>query len=109
MGRPTQKQIQMLRPTFLSRGATIPYQVAARYKWNLAEASTPAAVPVTSGSAWGVGAWGEALWGGTFTPQQTVTGAFGMGPEVAIAIRGTATAAMSLTGIDAEWDEGGFL
>lgn len=109
MGRPTQKQIQLLRPTFLSRGTGVPYQIAARYRWDLTEASTPSGAVLLDGATWGAGVWGEALWGGAFTPQQTMSGAFGMGPEVAIAIRGTATTQIALTGIDAEWDEGGFL
>jgi hypothetical protein len=109
MGRPTQKQVHMLRPTVLSQGGSIPYSIMARYKWDLSEISAITSTPTATGSVWDSALWDAAVWGGSYNAQQTVHGSYGMGPEVAVAMRGAASSRMTLTGIDVEYEEGGFL
>lgn len=109
MGRPTQKQVHFLRPTILSQGGSIPHEIAARFRWDLTEIPSISATPTSGGSLWDIGLWDTAVWGGSYNAQQVVHGAYGIGPEVAIAIRGAASSRMTLTGIDVSWEEGGFL
>lgn len=112
MGSPVQKQIHMMRPTLLSAGGSIPYEIAARYRWDLSEiAAISVQPPASAGNAWiwGSATWDLSVWGGSFTADQPVRGAYGMGPEVAIAIRGAASSRMTWTGVDAQWESGGFL
>jgi hypothetical protein len=109
MGRPTNKQIHFLRPTLLSRGGSIPHEIAARYRWDLEEIAAISATPTPSGSLWGTALWDAAVWGGSFSAAQPVHGAYGIGPEVAIAIRGAASSRMTWTGTDVCYEEGGFL
>ena len=106
------KRVQMIRPTFLSKGAAVNYQATAKFDFNLDEPNPAPVIP--SGAAgpagtWDVATWDDSLWAGEYQPQQQPTGAFGMGNNVAIAIRGTTTARMSLVGIDIMYDEGGLL
>lgn len=109
MGSPTQKQIHQLRPTLMSQGGNIPYEIAARYRWDLSEIPSISAVPSSGGARWGSALWDQAVWGGSFNASQPVHGAYGMGPEVAIAIRGAASARMIWAGVDCRWENGGFL
>lgn len=109
MGRPTQKQITLMRPTIQSQGGSIPHEIAARYRWDLSEIPAISAAAPSGGALWDVALWDQAVWGGSYSAQQPVRGAFGIGPEVAIAIRGAASSRMVWSGVDIEWDEGGFL
>ena len=109
MGRPTQKQIHFLRPTILSQGGAVTHEIAARYRWDLSAIPTLTAVASSGASLWGTAIWDTAVWGGSYVAGQVVKGAFGIGPEVAIAIRGAASARMTWTGTDVTYEEGGFL
>ena len=99
------------------------YAIQARYRWDMTEAYSPPS-PVNSpmsdafwggydgdplGSRWladdGVGAG----FAGAYQGKQLVFGATGMGPEIALAIRGSANARMTLIGVDIAFDEGGIL
>lgn len=108
LGNGRQKRIQMIRPTILAQSASPSYQVAARYKYDLAELS-PVALSAAAAGSWGVGLWGTALWAGEYATQQAATGAYGMGPEMAVAIRGTANSRTVLIGMDVFYDQGGLL
>lgn len=109
LGVPNQKRVQLIRPTFLSQGAPPSYQAQARYRWDLTEAQAPNASVVAGGSVWDTAKWDQAIWGGAYQAQQRVFGATGLGPEAAIAIRGSATARMTLVGIDVVYEQGGIL
>jgi hypothetical protein len=109
LGSPNQKRVQIMRPTVLSQGGAIPFEAQARYRWDLSEIAALGAAPGASGSAWDSALWDEAIWGGSYQAQQQVFGATGIGPEVAIALRGAASSRMTLTGLDIAFDAGGML
>ena len=73
--------------------------------------SIPVSVPLGTamGDTWDSGRWDQAHWAGSPTPTQPVTGGAGMGQDVAIIIRGTATSRTSLVGVDVFFDVGGAL
>jgi hypothetical protein len=108
LGVPNQKRVQIIRPTILSQGGSIAHEAQARYRWSLDEIAAVSASPA-SGSAWDSALWDQTVWGGAYQAQQRVFGASGVGPEVAIAIRGAASSRMTLTGIDVAYDAGGLL
>jgi hypothetical protein len=108
LGVPNQKRVQIIRPTILSQGGSIAHEAQVRYRWSLDEIAAVSASPA-SGSAWDSALWDQAVWGGAYQAQQRVFGASGVGPEVAIAIRGAASSRMTLTGIDVAYDAGGLL
>lgn len=109
LGRPTQKRIHFIRPTLLSQGGGVPYDVVARFRWDLREINSVLGASTSGSSAWDSGLWDQAIWGGGIISQQGTFGAAGMGPEVAIAIRGKSAARTTLVGIDVGYSEGGFL
>lgn len=108
LGNGQQKQVQILRPILLSEGSTPRVAVEARYGLSLTEVSTvPAATP--SSGAWDSGLWDTAVWGGDYSPTLEVRGAVGMGPQVAVAIKGKATSRTVWVGTDIGFTQGGFL
>jgi hypothetical protein len=107
LGRPTMKRVSTIRPTVLSQGGAVAFQSRAQFGWNLSEQSAPAAASPALGSAWDTALWDTAIWGGTYQSQSKVSGGSGVGREMAIAVRGTSSSRMTLTGIDVAWNEGG--
>jgi hypothetical protein len=108
LGNARQKQIQMIRPTILSEDASPSYSVAARYKYNFNELDTVSGA-VLGGDEWDAGVWDTALWSGEYVASHEARGAVGMGVDMAIAARGTATSRTVLVGFDVAYTEGGFL
>jgi hypothetical protein len=110
LGRPTMKRVQFLRPTFLSQGAPPQYTVQPRYRWDLTEAVAPPSAGATGLPSWDTtGKWDQSNWAGSYMAQQGVFGGQGCGSQVALAIRGSATARMTLVSVDVAYDEGGIL
>ena len=107
LGNPRQKRVQVIRPTFLA-SATVAYEVAARYRWDLSDIPSIAAV-APDPNAWGTAVWDTAVWAPEYSPTQRVSGATGIGPEVAIAIRGTSSVRTILVSMDVAYDQGGLL
>jgi hypothetical protein len=109
LGRPSLKQVVIIRPRVLSQGGSIPFDARARYGWDMTELSVVSGGGESSGSAWDSATWDQAVWGGQYQPAARVCGAAGVGTEVAIAVRGQSSSRMTLVGIDVTWDEGGVL
>jgi len=109
LGSPLQKRIVLIRPTVLSQGGSINFQTTAKYKWDLTEGDLPQSIAAVGTSLWDSGLWDTAVWGGAYSTQQKVFGAAGVGPEAAIAIRGSASSRMTLAGIDVSFNVGGML
>jgi hypothetical protein len=105
---PKQKRVHAIRPTILAQGGSVSHEAQAKLRWDLTEMSPPDNVIATSGSVWDTALWDVATWGGAYQAQQVMFGATGVGPEVAIAIRGAASSRMTLTGIDVRLELGGF-
>jgi hypothetical protein len=109
LGNPNWKRMQLLRPTILSQGGSVSHEIVARYRWDITEIPSVSTATTASGALWDSARWDEAVWGGAYAATQRVWGSFGFGAEVAIAIRGEASARMTLTGIDVAYDGGGFM
>jgi hypothetical protein len=108
LGNARQKQVQMLRPTFITEGAAPTYNAQARYRYDFTELST-VTEGSTSGDLWDSAQWDAAIWAGDYQPTQNVTGTVGMGVDVAIAIRGTSITRTVFVGTDVFFTTGGFL
>lgn len=108
-GAPTNKQVQMVRATFVS-GETVPtHQATAKYNLDLSEPPAVVGGPTGDNNSWDIGLWDVALWQPGDAPAAPLRGASGMGREVAIAIRGNAVSKTTLIGIDVYFTEGGLL
>jgi hypothetical protein len=107
-GVPRQKRVQMIRPTLLAENDSPEFAVGARYKYDFTELGAVSGGTLGA-DEWDGGVWDTATWAGEFNATQTVRGASGMGVDVAIAIRGTATSRTVLVGTDVTFDVGGFL
>lgn len=107
LGTGRQKRVQMIRPTFLAGGPTS-YSARAKFKYDLSEL---ASVSLETGGegTWDHSTWSESVWQGDYTPSQRLTGASGMGVEMAIALRGAANSRLILVGIDVFFDQGGLI
>jgi hypothetical protein len=108
LGAPTQKQVGLIRPLILSEGAVPSIRVNARYRYDQAELD-PVTLVGGTGDVWDSALWDQGLWAGDSAPSQPVRGATGMGPGVAIAIRGVSISKTVLVGIDVTYTSGGFL
>lgn len=104
-GRGTQKQITQIRPTIISEGGSISIGAEARYRYNLTEATAPAAATNPGGSLWDSAVWDTSVWGGAYSTQQNLGGAVGMGPDAAVAFRLSVTSRTVLIGFDIEYTE----
>jgi len=106
LGRPTLKRIQLIQPRVLSSGGWELYQAAARYGFDFSEITQALLGGVGGAGTWDSGLWDSAVWQSDFQPQLQTFGAFGMGIEAAIAIRGKAKSRTTLVGTDVWFDEG---
>jgi hypothetical protein len=109
MGNARQKQIQMIRPTIISESGSVALATEARYRYNLAEAGSPTAMPTNNSNIWDTAIWDTAIWGGSYITQQTASGGVGMGPDAAIACRFSATSRTVLVGFDVVFTQGEML
>lgn len=109
LGNGRQKRVQVIRPTIISQGALIQPQATAKFRYDISEPPPPTGTAGAGKGTWDTALWDTDIWAGEYVAQQQAVGAAGMGPEVAIAIRGVATSRTSLVGIDVVFDQGGFL
>jgi hypothetical protein len=107
-GNGRQKQVQLIRPTILCDGGVPSYEAQARFKYDLSEIGTVAEA-VQGGSVWNTGVWDTDVWSGEFVATQQATGAQGVGPEFALAMRGTANSRTIIVGTDVFFTQGGML
>lgn len=107
LGNGRKKQIQSIRPTFLTGGPSS-YTAAARYKYDFSELATVSLGTGGEGT-WDHSTWDSSVWQAEYTPSQAVTGAVGMGVEMAVALRGAANSRTVLVGLDVFYTQGGLL
>lgn len=100
LGSGAMKQVQTIATRIMSQGGAVSVFAKANYGLDLSEAPQPTGAVLSAGSTWDSALWDAGTWAGQYTPQRNVFGAFGMAPEVAIAVAGSSTARMSLVGID---------
>lgn len=108
LGSPRKKRVEMIRPVILAQNDSPEFSAVARYDFDMRSADD-----VTGGTTgedeWGGATWGESTWAGSYTASRDVRGAVGMGTDLAIGIKGTATSRTVLVGIDVVFSPGGFL
>jgi hypothetical protein len=98
LGNGNQKIVHRIIPQ-ISSGQTTPLvQAKALYNLSLLEPPPPAGSSLSGGGEWDQAVWDQAVWGGDQTPYMPIQGAFGMGREVAIAVRGTAISRTTYVG-----------
>lgn len=90
---------QLIRTTFI--GAVTPSYVAqARYDYDALEITDAATGGSGEGTLWDVGLWDAALWEGDYITTNKLTGTYGTGRSVAIALRGSSRAQVTLVRLD---------
>jgi len=109
LGTPNQKRMMDVRTTFISEGAPPPYAIEARYRWDIAEIGTTPSDAAAPGTAlWDTATWDDSDWAPEYSSSQQIRGLTGMGPEVALAVRGTAAARTILVDFAVRFTVGGF-
>lgn len=109
LGSPLQKRMQGIRVKIMSQGGVVPVNAEGRFDFDISEAAIPQATTVVPGSStWDTGLWDSAVWSGDYVIQTQSFGAFGMGADMALAVRGKASSRMTLVEMDVVFDVGGF-
>jgi hypothetical protein len=117
-GNSRRKRAGQCRATFISEGAPPTWVAVARYGYDFTEAVVPQGVqggvgvpwvPPAAPAGWDQALWDQAVWGGQFSNTQARAGLGGAGPDVAVAVAGSANAKVSLVQIEAYFDEGNTL
>jgi len=102
------KRAQFIRPYWI--GAALPsYVVQIRFDFDLEELPTNPAYVTALLSRWDLAIWDADPWEGTAQSYLQTRGVSGMGRHLAIAIRGSATNALTYIGADVMYDTGGML
>lgn len=81
--RSNQKQVGLYRPVFVT-GGSIGFNSQIVYDYENRSLTTPSAIPIPSGSLWGVGLWGSAFWSGALNVTQDWEQAEGMGAAASL-------------------------
>jgi hypothetical protein len=102
------KRPQFIRPHWVGQ-AQPSYDVKARFDFDLAELATAPPYVLVNPSLWDAAIWDVSNWGGTAQSYQETLGLKGMGRHVALALRGSSVADLSLLGFDFMFDTGGLL
>jgi hypothetical protein len=99
-------QVTQIRPRILSQEFSPTISAAARYGFDLSEASEPVAGAAAS-NAWDTAIWDTTLWASEFTESHPIIGGSGMGQNVAVALRGSAISRTTVVEIEVMFKEGG--
>lgn len=106
-GSPENKQVQFIRPAFLTENL-VSYEAQAVYDFQVEERGGSIAGGTTQQAQWDVAFWDNAVWSGLNVV--TCPGAsLGFGRSVAIAIRGSATARVTYVNTELNWQKWDFL
>jgi hypothetical protein len=106
LGSGRQKQVKLIQPVILSGASSPVIQSTAKYDFDLVEPTAPSGTP---SGGWDSGLWDSALWDGDYVANSDIVGAAGMGRDVAIAIRGSATSRTVLAKVRVTFEQGGLL
>jgi hypothetical protein len=111
LGNGRKKMVRSIRPTILCDGGNVGYVAEPRYDYNFSGYGSTDGVPVSqaTGQGWDSATWDSAIWGGEFTANKAITGATGIGIDVAVALRFAAVARTVLVGLDVYYAQGGLL
>lgn len=103
------KRVEVVRPVILSGQLAPQVNAIARYDYDLREASEASGSGSGGSSSWGSGVWDSATWGADYIAARMMTGASGIGRDVAIAMRGNARSKTTVVGVDVMFNQGGAL
>jgi len=100
------KRGKYVRPQFLAQ-IEPKTTTRFRYDYNLSELTNLNAEILSLGSRWDIDNWDEAIWAGE-NPKgfDQIVGGWGMGRNIAIAMRGNSTTRTTLVSWDVIWDSG---
>jgi hypothetical protein len=101
-------RVTMLRALFSTGGSTPTVTLEPRYGYDQTIPTAPSSGEAQAGT-YGVAIYGESLYGGAATSYTHLTGGFGVGAPVAVAIRGTAIDRTILVGVEIAYETGSFL
>jgi hypothetical protein len=107
LGAARQKRIHMVRPYFAT-GTAPGYSTSVRWDFDISDPGPRPEMFTPGANAWGRGLWGQMKWGGTKTAHK-VRGTTGVGTNVAIVLRMSTKANVTLVGMDVVYEAGGFL
>lgn len=103
------KKVHLIRPDFLSLGEPT-YTVEARYDYKQTEVLATATPPLVGDSTWDTGLWDAVFWStGEKTEFSTLTGSWGTGRYIAIAMAGESRETTEFIGWDLMYSIGGAL
>jgi hypothetical protein len=108
-GSTSNKRVGMIRPTLMSQAPNPLLQCTAKFDFDITEPAAPSGTAIGGDGAWDGSTWDSTLWGGDYSSTQPLSGAVGMGRNVAIAFRGSAIARTVVVGFDVLFDQGGLL
>jgi hypothetical protein len=102
------KRAQFIRPYWIG-GAQPSFNIQIRWDFDLTELPTAPSYTSSELSLWDFAIWDDAKWEGSAQSFVETIGVGGMGRHAAIAIRGSATNALTYLGADVMFDQGGML
>jgi len=108
-GEPRTKRVHMVRALISSATPSPLYQVTAKFDFDLSEPGPVAGSGIAQDGTWDHATWDASVWSGDLTASTALSGACGMGRDVAIALRGVATSRTTLIGFDVYFEPGGLL
>jgi hypothetical protein len=109
LGSIRHKRIHSIRVRTLTKGENTPLIAEARYGFDFAPIAGSPTASGTAGSVWDAAVWDQSIWMGASTPAARVFGAYGIGAEVAVAVKGESLSRTTLVALDVTWDLGGVL
>lgn len=108
LGGAAQVRVSQIRALVVADGARPELSLEARYRYDTSEVSDPDVTGAAAGT-WDNAVWDTDVWGGAASPYTLLRGAVGVGPEVALAIRGRSIDRTILVSLDAMAETGGWL
>ena len=109
LGSIRHKRVHSIRIRTLTKGENTPLISEARYGFDFSLIAGSPTSTGTAGSVWDSAVWDQSVWMGSSTPAARVFGAYGIGAEVAVAVKGESLSRTTLVGLDVTWDSGGVL
>ena len=109
LGTPMQKIPGLVRPYFLAQ-AQPSFDIKCVFDFDLTEVTGAITAIGAAGALWDVGVWDAAIWGGTtLTPYVNTEGLYGIGVNLALAVRGSSTVDTRFIGAEIEYEELAFV
>jgi hypothetical protein len=99
-GTPQLKRPSMARPTFMTTGTVPQWTTEARFDYDRSEIGSVPFVASAAAGVWGTAIWGVDVWGSGVGTAGSWRGLNGAGSSVAIALKVSSVAEVTLTGLE---------